>query len=140
MKRDQESKVQESRDVEAPNGGRDGGDQGEQRAARATPVCDVWESQDVVHVLAEMPGVDPQSVEVTVEGDVLSIQGRADLPRASARAQGQSATFAVEYRRAFQLTDTADADAIEASCSNGLVRVLVPRKKPAQRRISVSAR
>jgi HSP20 family protein len=140
MKRDQETKLQENRNVETQNGGQDGGGSGEQRAARATPVCDVWESQDVVHVLAEMPGVDPQSVEVTVEGDVLSIQGRAELPRASARAQGLPETIAVEYRRAFQLTDTADADGIEASCSNGLVRVLVPRKKPAQRRITVSAR
>ena len=111
----------------------------DRRVARATPVCDVWESGEVVHVLAEMPGVEPGSVEITVEGDVLTIRGRAELPRTAAHAAGVAPTIPVEYRRAFQLTETADADAIEAACQHGLVRVRVPRKKPAQRRITVSA-
>lgn len=108
------------------------------RTARATPACDVWEAADGVHVVAEMPGVDPATVEVLVESDVLSIRGRAELPRPSARAEEKSATLTVEYRRAFQLTETADADSIEAACKDGLVRVLVPRKKPAQRKVAVS--
>jgi HSP20 family molecular chaperone IbpA len=111
----------------------------DRRVARATPVCDVWEADEVVHVLAEMPGVAPGAVEITVEGDVLTIQGRAELPRTGARAADGAASLPVEYRRSFQLTETADADAIEASCQHGLVRVRVPRKKPAQRRIAVSA-
>jgi HSP20 family protein len=106
--------------------------------ARATPACDVWQAEDGVHVLAEMPGADPKSVEVTVAGDVLSIRGLAELPRPSGRAEGRPATIAVEYRRSFQLTDTADANAIEASCKDGLVRVRVPRKQPVQRKIAVS--
>ena len=110
----------------------------EQRVARATPACDVWEASDGVHVVAEMPGVDPRSVEVTVERDVLSIVGKAELPRPSAAAPDRAATIPVEYRRVFQLTDTADADAIQASCKDGLVRVLVPRKQPPQRKIAVT--
>ncbi len=109
-----------------------------ENVARATPACDVWQAQDGVHVLAEMPGADPKSVEVTVEGDVLSIRGRAELPRPSARVQGKPTTITVEYHRSFQLTDTADANAIEASCKNGLVSVRVPRKQPMQRKIAVS--
>lgn len=108
------------------------------KIARATPACDVWQAEDGVHVLAEMPGADPKSVEVTVEGDVLSIVGRADLPRPSAKVQGLPATIAVEYRRSFQLTETADTDAIQASCKHGLLSVHVPRKQPTQRKIAVS--
>lgn len=118
-------------DVESANAGT-------AKVARATPACDVWQAEDGVHVLAEMPGADPKLVEVTVEGDVLSIVGRAELPRPSARVQGLPATITVEYRRSFQLTDTADANAIEASCKDGLVRVRVPRKQPTQRKIAVS--
>ncbi|MBL8862093.1 MAG: Hsp20/alpha crystallin family protein [Planctomycetes bacterium] len=107
-------------------------------ARRVTPACDVWETKDGVHVVAEMPGVEAGAVEVTVERDLLSIRGRAELPRPSARAQGLTATVPVEYLRQFQLADTADADAIQASAKDGLVRVLVPRKVPAQRRIPVA--
>lgn len=105
---------------------------------RATPACDVWEAEDGVHVLAEMPGVDPASVEVTVERDVLTLRGRAELPRPSARAQGLPPTVATRYARAFHLSETADTDSIQASCKEGLVRVLVPRKKPVQRKIAVA--
>ncbi len=105
---------------------------------RATPACDVWQADDGVHVIAEMPGADPKSVEVTVEGDVLSLVGRAELPRPAARQDGGTTSVTVEYRRTFQLTDTADADAIEASCKDGLLRVRVPRKQPMQRKIAVS--
>lgn len=102
------------------------------------PACDVWEAEDGVHVVAEMPGVEPGSVEVTIEGDVLSLRGEAELSRVSARAEGRPATIAIAYQRAFQLKDTADADAIQASCKDGLVHLLVPRKQPARRKIAVS--
>lgn len=111
----------------------------EAQFVRAIPVCDVWEAEDGVHVLAEMPGVDPASVEVTVERDVLTIRGQAELPRPSAAVQGLSPTIPTRYARAFQLAETADADSIQAACKDGLVRVLVPRRKPAQRRIAVVA-
>lgn len=109
------------------------------RAVRVAPACDVWEAQDGVHVVAEMPGVDATRVEVTVERDVLTIRGQAELPRPSARAQDLPATVATEYVRAFQLADTADAEAIVATSKDGLVHVLVPVKKPAQRRIPVTS-
>lgn len=111
----------------------------EQAVAKATPACDVWEGEDGVHVLAEMPGVDPAAVEITIERDVLSIRGKAGLPRASSPVDGEPDAVATEYVRAFHLTDTADAGAIQASCKDGLVHVLVPRKQPAQRKIAVSA-
>ncbi|MCY2959627.1 MAG: Hsp20/alpha crystallin family protein [Planctomycetota bacterium] len=110
----------------------------EPTVAKATPACDVWEGEDGVHVVAEMPGVDAAAVEITIERDVLSIRGKACLPRASSRAEGEMDAVATGYVRAFHLTDTADAGAIQASCKDGLVRLLVPRKQPAQRKIAVS--
>jgi HSP20 family molecular chaperone IbpA len=52
---------------------------------RATPACDVWETNEGVHVVAEMPGVEASAVEITIERDVLSIRGRAALWCARAR-------------------------------------------------------
>lgn len=109
---------------------------GVESAARHTPPCDVWEARDGVHVVADMPGVEPGSVEVTVERGLLAIRGKAELTRPAA---GETRTQTVQYERGFQLGDTADADAIQASCKDGVVRVLVPRREPKQRKIAVNA-
>jgi HSP20 family protein len=112
---------------------------GMEHAARQTPLCDVWEARDGVHVVADMPGVEPQSVEVTVERGLLAIRGKAELTRPSSSAQGAPRTHAVQYERGFQLGDTADPDEIQATCKDGVVRVLIPRREPKQRKIAVNA-
>jgi len=101
---------------------------------RTMPACDVWEAADGVHIVAEMPGVEPSAVEVTLERNVLSLRGKAERQRASETTPAVT----IEYVRKFQLTDTVDADAIQASSKDGLVRVLVPKKQPTQRKIAVS--
>jgi len=103
--------------------------------ARAIPACDVWEAGDGVHIVAEMPGVEPGAVEVTIERDVLTLRGKAARFRATVASPAQM----VEYVRRFRLSDTVEADATRASCKNGLVSVLVPKKQPTQRKIAVSA-
>ena len=106
--------------------------------ARVTPRCDIWESTDGVRVTAEMPGVDPQSIEITLERDVLTISGRAELERPAGRKLLYAEFEPGEYRRSFQLSNLADAEGIQATCKNGLLTVLVPKKKPATRKIAVA--
>jgi HSP20 family protein len=106
--------------------------------ARITPRCDIWEAQDGVHVVAEMPGVDPQSIEITLERDVLTISGRAEMARPAGRRLLYAEFEPGEFRRSFQLSSSADAEGIQANCKNGLLTVLVPRKKPASRKIAVA--
>ncbi len=103
--------------------------------SRAIPACDVWEAGDGVHIVAEMPGVEPGAIEVTIERDVLTLRGKAARLPASVSSPAQM----VEYVRKFQLSDAVEADATRASCKNGLVSVLVPKKHPTQRKIAVSA-
>jgi HSP20 family protein len=105
---------------------------------RVAPRCDIWEGQDGVHVVAEMPGVDAASIEVTLERDVLTVAGRAPLPARAGLRQLYAEFEGCEYRRSFQLSGTADAEAIQASFKDGLLDVLVPRRKPAQRKIAVA--
>ncbi len=105
---------------------------------RYTPRCDIWESADGIRVVAEMPGVDGKSVEVTLERDVLTISGNAPLA-GPANHQAVYAEFeGGEYRRSFQVSSSANAEGIQAKYKNGLLEVLVPKRKPAQRRIEVA--
>ncbi len=103
-----------------------------------TPRTEIYETKDDVVLVAEMPGVDETSVEVTLEDDVLTIVGRTrDLA-----LEGHRRVYAEfergDFKRSFALTDAADAEKIEASVKNGILRVRVPTAQPASRRIPVA--
>jgi HSP20 family protein len=102
-----------------------------------TPPTDIYDNESSVVLVADMPGVDEKSVEVTLEDDVLTILGRTpDLA-----PQGYRRTYAEfepgDYQRSFVLSDRADAAGIQASVKNGVLRVMVPKAKPVQRKIPI---
>jgi HSP20 family molecular chaperone IbpA len=104
------------------------------------PRCDIYEDKDAVHLLAEMPGVDETSIDVTLERSVLTITGRFEPPAPEGLRPVWREFEGGEYRRSFELSNEADADGIRASIEHGLLRVDVPKTKPAQRKIPVMAR
>lgn len=106
------------------------------------PPVDIEESKDRFVIYADVPGVDPSSVEVTLENGVLTLSGsredrveQQDQPerRRIERARGRF------YRR-FTLPDTADADNVSARGNHGVIEVVIPKRAASQpRRISVAA-
>jgi len=104
------------------------------------PRVDVRETSDAFHVVADLPGVDQDGVEVTVEKDVLNIVARTkrEVPEGYRRVYGSAA--ATEYRRAFTLSERIDRDGIQATLKLGTLRLTVPKAREAlPRRISVQA-
>jgi HSP20 family molecular chaperone IbpA len=104
------------------------------------PRTDIFEQDDGLVILADMPGVSPESVEVTLERQVLTIRGRTE----DSPPQGFSPVYREyqpgDYERAFTLSEDFDAERIEASCQNGVLRLLLPKTGPAQtKRIQVRA-
>jgi HSP20 family molecular chaperone IbpA len=101
------------------------------------PRCDIWESEAGVTLVADMPGVDDASLDVTLENSVLKIEGRTRFEA----PEGYTLRFAefepVDYERSFVLSRTVDADRITASMKNGRLTVSVPKAQPAQKRIAV---
>lgn len=101
------------------------------------PRCDIWESEAGVTLVADMPGVDDSSLDVTLENSVLKIEGRTRFEA----PEGYTLRFAefepVDYERSFVLSRTVDADKISASMKNGRLTVTVPKAQPAQKRIAV---
>lgn len=105
-----------------------------------TPRCDVHESEGAIHIAADMPGVAPGAIEVTIDRHVLTLVGHfAGLEHEGYRlVHGERG--AGEYRRSFELSNDTDAAGIQAEMKNGVLTVVVPKSKAAHRRIPVLAR
>jgi HSP20 family molecular chaperone IbpA len=104
-----------------------------------TPRTDILETEDRVVLVADMPGVDERSIDVTLERNVLTIFGRTQ----ESVPEGWRLAYAEyergDYQRSFALSGQADASGIQASMRNGVLRVNVPKTKPAVKRIPVTA-
>jgi HSP20 family molecular chaperone IbpA len=102
-----------------------------------TPRTDIYETEGNFVLVADMPGVDEKSIDVTLEENVLTIVGRTQdfAPQGYRRVYDEIERG--DYQRSFVLSDRADAGAIQASVKNGVLRVMVPKVKPSQKRIPV---
>jgi len=104
--------------------------------AGAFPVLNVGTGQEALEIYALPPGLDPASIEVSVERGLLSVSGI----RAS-RADGESEEivyarerFAGPFRRVINLPEDADTGKVEASYRNGVLKLVVPRLEAAKPR------
>ena len=98
------------------------------------PRADVYETNEGITVLADMPGVDESNVDITLENDVLTINGYVD----PAEPEGLRLAFGEyqvgDYQRAFTLSDKIDREGIEAVVKDGVLRLYLPKVTEAQRR------
>jgi len=107
------------------------------RTPMAMPM-DVWQSGDGYHVCLDLPGVDPGSVEVTTERNMLTVRaerrpefGEGDRVLVAERSQGS-------FTRQLQLGDAVDAQHVQASYTNGVLCLTIPAAPQSQpRRIEV---
>ncbi len=113
----------------------------ENSVADWVPAVDIVEEKDRFLLRADVPGVDPTAIEVSMDAGVLSVSGERksemvsehDGYRRVERASGR-------FLRRFTLPDTADADGITATSSNGILEVSIPKRPEIQaRRITVEA-
>jgi HSP20 family molecular chaperone IbpA len=103
-----------------------------------TPRVDVLEDETGITVVADMPGVSKDSLEIKVENDALSIEGAVS----AATPQAMEATYAEvripRYRRSFTLSRELDPSRIEAQLIDGVLRLRIPKHEQARpQRISV---
>ena len=103
-----------------------------------TARVDVLEDETGITVIADMPGVSKDSLEIKVENDALSIEGAVS----AATPQAMEATYAEvripRYRRSFTLSRELDSSRIEAQLKDGVLRLRIPKHEQARpQRISV---
>jgi HSP20 family protein len=105
-----------------------------------TPHVDVLETDDELLLLADVPGVQPESIDVRFERGQLSLHGRC--PARQAHGAPVSTEYAVgDFYRAFAIQADVDADKIAAELKNGELTVHLPKAAKARpKRISVQGR
>ena len=113
-------------------------EQDTQRAA--LPAVDVFEDAAGITLLADMPGVPKEQLELRVEGDDLLIEGSVQ-PRTPDGLEAIYAELRVpRYRRSFTLSRELDTTRIEANLKDGVLNLRIPKQAHAQpRRIAVTA-
>lgn len=104
------------------------------------PRVDIVETEDALEILADMPGVTKEGVEVILEQRVLSIRGRPDVSLPEELAPLHLEYQPGDYERAFTLSDAVDPAGIEARVRDGVLHLRLPKAAPAkQQRIEVKA-
>jgi len=105
------------------------------RLARWVPAVDVSESDDEITVRAEVPGLNPEEIEVFVEGGVLTLKGekreeREQSGRDYHRVERQYGSFA----RSIQLPGAVVAEEVKATAANGVLTIRLPKQEDARRK------
>jgi HSP20 family molecular chaperone IbpA len=104
------------------------------------PRVDIFENGNNVVLLADMPGVDENSVDITLEKNILTIHGYTS-PQAPDNFEPAYAEYRFgDYERTFALSDEVDREKIEATVKNGVLRLVMPKAEAAKtRKITVKA-
>jgi len=103
------------------------------------PPTDIFETKDSVIMLLEMPGVEPSTLDVTLDKRVLTVsaQSMPNIPQGYALLYGEYQDG--NYERAFTLSDQIDGDHIDAEFKDGILRLVLPKMNPPARKIEVKA-
>jgi HSP20 family protein len=107
--------------------------------ANWTPPVDIQEEEGRFVLRADVPGVKPDDIEVTMENGLLTITGsREETKREEKEGYRRVERVAGRFFRRFTLPDTADSEGISAKCNNGVLEVVIPKhERVMPRRISV---
>jgi HSP20 family protein len=116
------------------------GDSDASLAGAFSPALDVEESDDGFTLHVELPGVQPEDVDVSIEENVLTVAGQRDFYRDSSTETFKRVERRFgRFHRAVRLPDRVDPDAVEASYKDGLLTITVPKAESAKpRRIQVA--
>jgi len=102
------------------------------------PITDIFETDQALTVVMEMPGVNKDSVEIGVEDNVLTVTGRIDSAKYAGLRPLYTEYNIGNYNRSFQLSDRIDQSGIKAELKDGVITVVLPKAEKAKpRRIAV---
>ena len=108
------------------------------------PPVDIHEYVDRFELYVDLPGVEPATVELTLDGGILTLSGDRLEQVAGKKGEEAQSTRTERghgrFHRRFVLPDTADGDKVNASGRNGVLTVTIPKQAKAMpRRIQIEA-
>ena len=128
----QELQVQEKRELQKK-------DESTIPARTFVPTSDIYESDQALTLVMEMPGVDKSNIDVGVENDVLTVAGRVDFSKYEKLQPVYTEYMIGHYRRSFSLSPSRiDQDEIRAETKDGVLTLTLPKAEQAKpRKITV---
>ena len=100
------------------------------------PAIDVVEGEDSVTVKAELPGMKPDDISVSVQGNTLSISGeKREQTEESREGYYHSERRFGSFRRDLVLPADVDAEKIEAACKEGVLTITMPKTEAAKAKV-----
>lgn len=111
------------------------------RPAPAYPALNVWTSEEGLKITAEVPGVRPEDLDISVVGETLTLSGtrKPDELKENARYHRQERGYG-SFTRSLQLPFPVDVNKVEAAFRNGVLSVTLPRaEEDKPRKITVKA-
>jgi HSP20 family molecular chaperone IbpA len=104
------------------------------------PRTGIYEVDDAILVVANMPGVDESSVDITLEKNLLTIKGYVDAVVPEGYTLAYAEYEVGDYERSFTLSDEIDREHIEAEVKAGVLHLRLPKAEPVMaRKIAVKA-
>jgi len=98
------------------------------------PAVDIFENNEQVTIIAEMPGVPLESINVNLEDDLLTITGDRQ-PEELQEARPLLREYEIgHYHRRFTLAETIEQEKVQASLNEGMLTIILPKTAPAKPR------
>jgi len=120
----QELKIQEKKTASR-------GDETTKNETYFSPHVDIFETEKDVTVIADMPGVVSEGIDLSLEDNILTIQGHR-VPQKQVGRMLLEEYESGHYLRRFTVAETIDQEKIEASLADGVLRVRLPKVGPSQ--------
>jgi len=104
------------------------------------PRVDIYETKDTIVLVADMPGVDEKSIDITLEKNVLTITGNIGHSNNKDYTMHYAEYETGDYERAFTISDEVDRDKIDAEVKNGVLKITLYKTERAKvKKIAIKA-
>ena len=105
------------------------------------PRADIYETENEIIVLTDIPGANEETVDITLEKNILSITAYVDAAIPSGFGIAYAEYEEGDYQRSFRLSDEIDRDKIEAVVNEGVLRLRLPKTQGAKtKKIAVKSK
>jgi HSP20 family protein len=98
------------------------------------PTTDIFETDNALTVILEMPGADRDNIDVSVENGVLTVEGKINFKKYEGLQPVYSEYNVGPYRRSFRISSRIDQDKIRAEMSDGVITLVLPKAEEAKPR------
>ncbi len=105
------------------------------------PWTDIYETDDGIMVAMDMPGINENAIEITLEKNILNVKGFAQIDEVGDYSLAATEYEIGDYERSFRVSDAVAKDKIEALYKNGVLRLTLPKAEQSKaRKIAVKVK